>query len=51
MLVFAGKLVSVAQHDLPLAVFTAVCLSTAKCPGLHAISGAAGHVLQVVIGV
>jgi len=47
LLVFVGKLVSVAQHDLPLAVFTAVGLGTAKCPGPRAISDVAGHVLQV----
>ena len=47
LFVFAGKLVSVAQYDLPLAVFTAVGLGAAQCPGLRLITGVTGHVLQV----
>jgi hypothetical protein len=47
LFVFAGKLVSVAQYDLPFAVFTAVGLGAAQCPGLRLIAGVAGHVLQV----
>ena len=39
LFVFAGKLVSVAQYDLPLAVFTAVGLGAAQCPGLRLITG------------
>ena len=47
LFVFAGKLVSVAQYDLPLAVFTAVGLGAAQCPGLRLITGVTGHVLKV----
>jgi hypothetical protein len=45
--VFAGEFVSVAQDDLPLAVFPAVGLGAAQGPGLRLITGATGHVLQV----
>jgi hypothetical protein len=45
LFVFAGKLVGVAQYDLPLAVFTAVGLGAAQGPGLGLISGVTGHVL------
>ena len=47
MLIFTGKLVSVAQHDLPLAALTAVDLGATQCPGPRVISGATSHVLQV----
>jgi len=47
LLVSAGKLVSVAQDDSPLAVFTAVSLGAAKRPRLRAITDMTGHVLQV----
>jgi hypothetical protein len=45
--VFAGEFVSVAQYDLPLAVFAAVGLGAAQGPGLRLITGVTGHVLQV----
>jgi hypothetical protein len=45
--VFAGEFVSVAQYDLPPAIFTAVGLGAAQCPGLRLITGVTGHVLQV----
>jgi len=44
---FAGELVSVAQYDLPLAVFTAVGLGAAQGPGLRLVTGVTGHVLQI----
>jgi hypothetical protein len=47
LFVFAGKLVSVAQYDLPLAVFAAVGLGAAQCPGLRLIAGVTGHVLKI----
>ena len=47
LFVFAGKLVSVAQYDLPLAVFTAVGLGAAQGPGRGVITGVTGHVLQI----
>jgi hypothetical protein len=47
LFVLAGKLVSVAQYDLPFAVFTTVGLGAAQCPGLRLITGVTGHMLQV----
>ena len=47
LFVFAGKLVSVAQYDLPLAVFTAIGLGAAQGSGRGVIAGVTGHVLQV----
>ena len=47
LFVLARKLVSVAQYDLPLAVFTAVGLGAAQGPRLRLISGVTGHVLQI----
>ena len=47
LFVFAGEFVSVAQYDLPLAVFTAVSLGAAQGPRLRLITGVAGHVLHV----
>jgi hypothetical protein len=47
LLVPSRKLVGVAQHDFPLAIFAAVGLGTAKRPGLRTISGMPDHVFQV----
>ena len=47
LFVFARKLVSVAQYDLPLTDFTAVGLGAAQCPGPRLITGVTGHVFQV----
>ena len=47
LFVCAGELVCVAQDDLPLAVFTAVGLGAAQCPGPRLITGVTGHVFQV----
>ena len=47
LFVFAGKLVSVAQYDLPLAVLAAVGLRAAQCSGLRLVAGVTGHVLEV----
>jgi hypothetical protein len=47
LFVFAGKLVGVAQYDLPFAVFAAVCLGAAQGPGRWVITGVTGHVLQI----
>ena len=45
LFVFLGKLVSVAQYDLPLAVFAAVGLGAAQGPGRGMVTGVTGHVL------
>ena len=47
VLVFAGKLVGVAQDDLPLAVFTPIDLGATQRPWLRLITGVTSHVLQV----
>jgi len=47
LFVYVGKLVSVAQYDLPFAVFAAVGLGAAQGPGRGVVTGVAGHALQV----
>ena len=47
LLVFAGRLVNAAQHDLPPCRFTAIGMGAAQCPGDTDNHGVTSHVLQV----
>jgi hypothetical protein len=47
LLVFAWKLVRMAQHDLPLTALPAVSLRAAQGPGLRTTAGVPRHVFQI----